>query len=73
MPAESPDAARPGAGSDADDGAPTPEALEDGRRLFAQDCVFLAGAAEDEQLPDLGLPEVACLAADDRFSLVEGV
>ncbi len=59
MPAESPDAARPGAGSDADDGAPTPEALEDGRRLFAQDCVFLAGAAEDEQLPDLGLPEVA--------------
>ncbi|MEE8189301.1 MAG: ribosome biogenesis GTP-binding protein YihA/YsxC [Kiloniellales bacterium] len=39
--------------------APTPEAIEAGRLLFAQDCVFLAGVAGEAQLPELGLPEVA--------------
>jgi GTP-binding protein len=33
--------------------------LEAGRVLFAQECRFLAGVAQESQLPDLGLPEVA--------------
>ncbi len=33
--------------------------LEAGRVLFAQDCRFLAGVAQESQLPELGLPEVA--------------
>ncbi len=33
--------------------------LEAGRRLFAQECRFVAGAARIEQIPDLGLPEIA--------------
>lgn len=33
--------------------------IEAGRRLFAQDCRFLAGADRVEALPPLGLPEVA--------------
>ena len=32
---------------------------EAGRLLFAQACEFVAGAAKEEQLPTLGLPEVA--------------
>jgi GTP-binding protein len=59
MPAESPDAAHPGAGGDADDGAPTPEAIEAGRRLFAQDCDFLGAAVATDRLPVTDLPEVA--------------
>ncbi len=39
--------------------APTPEAVEAGRLLFAQDCRFLGSVAEDARLPELGLPEVA--------------
>ena len=35
------------------------DALEFGRWLFAQDCRFLLGAADLEQVPDTGLPEVA--------------
>lgn len=33
--------------------------IEAGRRLFAQDCVFLAGAANLEVMPPDGMPEVA--------------
>jgi GTP-binding protein len=33
--------------------------LEDGRRLFAQPCRFVAGAASVDSLPDVALPEVA--------------
>jgi GTP-binding protein len=33
--------------------------LERGRRLFAQECRFVAGAAKLEQIPADGLPEVA--------------
>jgi GTP-binding protein len=36
-----------------------PAALEAGRRLFAQECAFIAGVAELAQLPPAGLPEVA--------------
>lgn len=42
-----------------DDGEDKDQALEAGRRLFALPCRFLAGAAGVDQLPDLGLPEVA--------------
>ena len=48
--------ADPGAGAP---GTGTPEALEAGRLLFAQSCAFLTAAAQEGQLPDLGLPEVA--------------
>ncbi|MGQ0675251.1 MAG: ribosome biogenesis GTP-binding protein YihA/YsxC [Rhodospirillales bacterium] len=41
-----------GAGGEADD-------LERGRKLFAQDCRFIAGAAALDALPPPGLPEVA--------------
>ena len=40
-------------------GAMTPEALAAGRLLFARECAFLTAAARDDQLPELGLPEVA--------------
>ena len=39
--------------------APDKEALEAGRRLFAQDCTFVAGAAAMAALPAARLPEVA--------------
>ena len=35
------------------------EAIESGRWLFAQDCVFVAGAADYAGLPEAALPEVA--------------
>ena len=35
------------------------EAREDGRRLFAQPCAFVVGAAAFQQSPETGLPEVA--------------
>jgi GTP-binding protein len=38
---------------------PSPETLEAGRLLFAQECRFVAGAARIEQLPPDTLPEVA--------------
>ncbi|WP_119461227.1 ribosome biogenesis GTP-binding protein YihA/YsxC [Rhodospirillaceae bacterium SYSU D60014] len=45
---------------DEDEAAPAEEAaLEAGRRLFAQDCQFVAGAAARDALPPIGLPEVA--------------
>lgn len=37
----------------------TPERLEFGRWLFAQECRFVRGVAELEQLPEAVLPEVA--------------
>ena len=33
--------------------------IEEGRLLFAKECTFLLGAANDDQLPALDLPEVA--------------
>jgi GTP-binding protein len=33
--------------------------IEAGRRLFAQDCRFVAGSDRDEALPPIGLPEIA--------------
>ncbi|NNG03905.1 MAG: YihA family ribosome biogenesis GTP-binding protein [Inquilinus sp.] len=38
---------------------PGSEALEAGRMLFAQECLFTAAVASLSQLPPLGLPEVA--------------
>jgi GTP-binding protein len=40
-------------------GAPTPEEIEAGRLLFAQNCRFIAAALEDAALPRTTLPEVA--------------
>ncbi len=59
MPADPPDAASPEANSGPGEGAPTPEAIEAGRHLFAQDCGFLGAAAGTERLLETGLPEVA--------------
>ena len=39
--------------------APDPEALEAGRRLFAQACDFVAGAGSDDAIPPDTLPEIA--------------
>lgn len=36
-----------------------PDSLEAGRKLFAQEATFLRGVAQLEQLPPVGLPEVA--------------
>ena len=36
-----------------------PALVEGGRRLFAQECAFIAGVADLAQLPPAGLPEVA--------------
>ena len=41
------------------DGDADESALEAGRRLFAAECAFIAGAATADRLPDLDLPEVA--------------
>ncbi len=59
MPAQPPEPARQGAGSGTDDGAPTPAAIEAGRRLFAQDCEFLGAAVASDRLPLTDLPEIA--------------
>jgi GTP-binding protein len=42
-----------------DEAAPSAEAIEAGRHLFAQDCVFLGAAVETTRLPETALPEVA--------------
>jgi GTP-binding protein len=39
--------------------APTPEEIERGRRLFAAECTFVAGAAALEQIPEATLSEIA--------------
>ncbi len=41
------------------DDTPAPEAIEAGRRLFAQECTFLGAAAEAARLPETTLPEIA--------------
>jgi GTP-binding protein len=41
--------------------APDPAEIEAGRLLFARECRFVTAAAEEEQLPPDGLPEVAFL------------
>ncbi|WP_282605848.1 ribosome biogenesis GTP-binding protein YihA/YsxC [Pelagibius sp. Alg239-R121] len=46
-------------GPDTGDEAARQQALETGRLLFAKECQFLTAAAQDGQLPDLGLPEIA--------------
>ena len=54
---------RPGAGGvtliEPDERAPEPAALERGRWLFAQECVFINGSTRLETIPEVGLPEVA--------------
>jgi len=37
----------------------TPDQLEDGRKMFAGECVFMLGAAGLNQIPDTVLPEIA--------------
>lgn len=53
------DPASPSGNSGPGDGVPTPEAIEAGRHLFAQDCGFLGAAVATDRLPETGLPEVA--------------
>ncbi len=59
MPADSSDAAPPSASRGAHDDTPTPETIETGRHLFAQDCAFLGAAVETARLPETDLPEIA--------------
>ncbi len=49
----------PSATGDSGEEAARQAALEAGRLLFAKECKFLTAAAQDGQLPDLGLPEIA--------------
>jgi GTP-binding protein len=42
-----------------DDAATEAERLEQGRRLFAAECLFVAGAAAAGQIPAVSLPEIA--------------
>lgn len=42
-----------------DERAPTPAALEFGRWLFAQECVFVNGSTKLETIPEIALPELA--------------
>ena len=42
-----------------DERTPEPAALEAGRLLFAQDCVFVNGSTKLDTIPDAGLPEIA--------------
>jgi GTP-binding protein len=39
--------------------APDADAIEQGRRLFAQECTFVAGGADLAVLPEANLPEIA--------------
>ena len=52
-----------------------PECLETGRRFFARDCRFVAGAATAAGLPDERLPEVAFLGRSNvgKSSLVNAL
>src|SRR5471030_951345 len=42
-----------------DERTPTPAALEFGRWLFAQECVFVNGSTKLETIPEIALPELA--------------
>lgn len=52
-----------------------PEELEAGRLLFARECRFVAGAADDTALPDESLPEVAFIGRSNvgKSSLVNAL
>ena len=52
-----------------------PEPLEAGRLLFARECRFVAGAADDSGLPDETLPEIAFLGRSNvgKSSLVNAL
>lgn len=52
-----------------------PELLEAGRLLFARDCHFIAGAADEAALPAEGLPEIAFLGRSNvgKSSLVNAL
>jgi GTP-binding protein len=52
-----------------------PEALEGGRLLFARECCFVAGAAEQAALPDESLPEIAFVGRSNvgKSSLVNAL
>jgi GTP-binding protein len=52
-----------------------PEMLEAGRLLFARDCRFVAGVAEEAALPEQGLPEIAFLGRSNvgKSSLVNAL
>jgi GTP-binding protein len=45
--------------AECDEHDPEPAALEFGRWLFAQDCVFVNGSTRLETIPEAGLPELA--------------
>ena len=55
--------------------ATDPEAIEPARRLFAQECRFVAGAAEAQALPLESLPEVAFIGRSNvgKSSLVNAL
>jgi GTP-binding protein len=55
--------------------APEPEAEEQGRLLFAAPCRFLAGATNDEAIPEGTLPEIAFLGRSNvgKSSLVNAL
>ncbi len=52
-----------------------PEAAEAGRLLFARECRFISGAADDSGLPDESLPEIAFLGRSNvgKSSLVNAL
>ena len=59
MPVDPPDLAVGNATGGPEMETPTPEQIEAGRRLFAQDCRFRGAAVDAASLPVTGLPEVA--------------
>ncbi|MGC2414640.1 MAG: ribosome biogenesis GTP-binding protein YihA/YsxC [Stellaceae bacterium] len=52
-----------------------PQLLEAGRQLFARDCRFIAGAADNASLPEESLPEIAFLGRSNvgKSSLVNAL
>lgn len=52
-----------------------PEAIEEGRRLFSQQCRFVAGASDAEALPTETLPEIAFIGRSNvgKSSLVNAL
>lgn len=53
----------------------SPEALEEGRLLFARECVFLRGAAKLDDIPSATLPEIAFVGRSNvgKSSLVNAL
>jgi GTP-binding protein len=56
-------------------GAPAPDLLERGRKLFAGPCEFVAGAATIDAIPELDLPEIAFIGRSNagKSSLVNAL